>query len=189
MSIYVLDLVLVVGALSILFTTLQKNHRVHLRRGVCGAVAFALSFWLLSFLKDTVIGFISSLNLVQYLSFIPGKYLTENVKLAAGYAVILLAGTIVYLIILLIAKLFSNEGKKFRKDSSYAPIYRPFGSFLAGLFKVAVFAYLVCMFVFVCEGLFADVDLASGIIYPLVKDNGILVWAEDIKEVAQAILG
>ena len=99
MSIYVLDLVLVVGALSILFTTLQKNHRVHLRRGVCGAVAFALSFWLLSFLKDTVIGFISSLNLVQYLSFIPGKYLTENVKLAAGYAVILLAGIIVYLII------------------------------------------------------------------------------------------
>ena len=189
MSIYVLYVVLVVGALSILFTTLQKNHRVHLRRGVCAAIAFALSFWALAFQKDVVIGFISSLNLASYLSFVPAWLLTAKVKLVVGYAVILLAATIVYWVLLLIFKMFSKEGRKWRKDTSYAPIYRFFPSFLAGLVKVAVFAYLVCMTVYVCKDIFVQYNPNLSVIYPLVEGNGILVWAQKVKEVAQAILG
>lgn len=189
MSIYVLDVLLVVGALSILFTTLLKNHRIHLRRGFCGLIAFALSFWLLSFQKDTVIGFISSLNLVGYLSFVPAELLTDNVKLALGLAVVLLAAWLVYLIVLLIFKMFSKEGKRFKKDSSYAPTYNFFLSLIAGLFKTVLFAYLLCTVIYVCEGAFTAYNVEYGFIYPLVRDNGILIWAEEIKEVAEAILG
>ena len=189
MSIYVLDVVLVVGALSILFTTLQKNHRVHLRRGVCAAIAFALSFWLLSWKKDVVIGFISSLNLVNYLTFLPAWLLTAEVKLVVGYAVVLFAATIVYWLVLLIFKMFSKEGRRWRKDTSYAPIYRPIGSFFAGLVKVVVFVYLACLTVYVCKDVFVQYNPNLSFLYPLVEGNGILVWAEEIKEVAQAILG
>ena len=189
MNLYILDLILVVGALSILFTTLIKNHRVHLRRGICAAGAFALSFWLLSYKKDVVVGFISTLDLSSYLSFIPSKFLTEEVKLVAGYIAILLAVLIVYLVFLLIAKLFSTERLKYKKDRSYAPIYRPFLSFLAGLVKVVVYAYFVCMTVFVCKEVLAQYDPNASFLYPLIESNGILVWAEEIKEIAQAILG
>ena len=70
-----------------------------------------------------------------------------------------------------------------------APIYNPVVSFIAGLVKVAVFVYVVCMCVYVCEGLFVQYDPNTSFIYPLVKGNGILVWAKEVKEVAQAILG
>lgn len=189
MSIYVLDVVLVVCALSIFFTTLQKNHRVHLRRGVCGAVAVALSFWLLSFQKARVIGLVSSLGLVNYLSFLPSGLLTDNVKTALGFLVILVAVLVVYFVILLICKMFSKEGKRFKKDSSYAPVYKPFASFLASLFKVVVFVYVACAAIYVCGGLIAECNIESSIIYPLLEGNGILVWVEEIKEIAQAILG
>jgi hypothetical protein len=189
MSIYVLDVLLVVGALSILFTTLQKNHRIHLRRGFCALVAFALSFWLLSFQKDVVIGFISSLNLVGYLSFIPAGILTDNVKLLLGLAVVLLAAWLVYLLVLLIFKMFSKEGKRFKKDTSYAPTYNFFLSLIAGLFKTVVFAYLACLVIYTCQGMLVDFNLNNGIIYPLIEDNNLLLWAEEVKEVAEAILG
>lgn len=189
MSIYVLDVLLVVGALSILFTTLQKNHRIHLRRGFCALVAFALSFWLLSFQKDLVIGLVSSLNLAGYLSFVPAALLTDNVKLLLGLAVVLLAAWVVYLVVLLIFKMFSKEGKRFKKDSSYAPTYNFFLSLIAGLFKTVVFAYLLCTVIYVCEGMFTPYNVNYGFIYPLVKNSGLLIWVEDIKAVAEAILG
>ena len=189
MSIYVLDVLLVVGALSILFTTLQKNHRIHLRRGFCALVAFALSFWLLSFQKDVVIGFISSLNLKGYLSFVPAWLLTSNVKLLLGLVVVLVAAWVVYLVVLLIFKMFSREGRRFKKDTSYAPTYNFFLSLIAGLFKTVVFAYLMCSVIYICEDMFTLYNVNYGFIYPLVRDNGILIWVEDIKAVANAILG
>jgi hypothetical protein len=34
-----------------------------------------------------------------------------------------------------------------------------------------------------------DFNLINGIIYPLIEDNNLLLWAEEVKEVAEAILG
>ena len=61
MNVFILDVVIIVIALSILFTTIQKNHKIHLRRIVCALIAFAVSFWVLSFQKDLIIGFITYL--------------------------------------------------------------------------------------------------------------------------------
>jgi hypothetical protein len=85
--------------------------------------------------------------------------------------------------------MFSREGRRFRKDTSYAPTYNFLLSLIAGLFKTVVFAYLMCSVIYICEDMFTLYNVNYGIIYPLVRDNGILIWVEDIKAVANAILG
>lgn len=189
MNVFILDVVIIVIALSILFTTVQKNHKIHLRRIVCALIAFGASFWVLSFQKDLVIGFITSLNLSSYLTFVPNEFMTPAVTQVVGYGVILLGATIVYILLLLICKMFSQEGRRYKRDVTYSPVYRPVLSFVAGLLKVVLFVYMSALFVYVCSDLFVGYDLNNSIIYPLLNNNGLILWAKELKEIALAILG
>ena len=189
MSVFILDVVIIVAALSILFTTVQRNHRIYMRRILCSLVAFALTFGVLYYFKDKVVDFISSLGLVNYLSFIPNEIMTPVFKEVVGYGVLLLVAFILNVIFLLFAKLFSKERRKLKKDRTYSPVFNPVLSLIAGILRIVLFVYLTSLFIFICSDLFVDFDLGNSIIYPLLEENGIIIFKEELKEIALSVLG
>lgn len=188
---YLLDVVFIGGVILILVTTFLRNQKRQFRNLFCFLLALAAVLCTVGFdlfgVGTMAKDLISSLGVLNYLSFIPADYLVEPYLSLLGLFVGFLAVIVVYIVIYLLSLiLFGRERRRYKKYPAYATPWRPISAILVGLVKSVVYVYLVAMVVYVVTanstaGDFFGLDVSKGIVYPLLEQYNLIFLGENLK--------
>lgn len=188
---YLLDVVFIGGVILILVTTFLRNQKRQFRNLFCFLLALAAVVCTIGFdlfgVGTLAKDFISSVGVLNYLSFIPADYLVEPYLSLLGLGAGFLAVIVVYIVIYLLSLVFfGRERRRYKKYPAYATPWRPISAILVGLVKSVVYVYLVAMIVYVVTanspaGNFFGLEVSKGIVYPLLEQYNLIFLGEELK--------